>query len=376
MKYGIALAVILGVAFAAYYSPWSSTFETQTSKAKLDWLYKQVLADNGKQGTQPGKLDMLSLVNPSTFLGGQDFNEVGHLVQDQYIANKHKGIHAVGVAGTAKFVWDTAAVSKYTGSFKQADHVFFRMSPAAMPSGGINTPSMSIKVLRNNAPSGNVMIMYDLHGQPEDNIFAHPMSNHINRPPNDDMAFGEKLLFKKFTSYDKHAGMIGLADIAGYDQMGRKVANPASPLALYFQPNPAVTAKCQGKPMDGAIYGCLQDLPVGTEMYRVYAADKPWTPKELAATKESPLKPIGWFVLTKQMKPSEFADEKVLFKHVFWADELKQQPGHPSSWNVSDDGEYAYNAGVKKFNKYAPAYKTQSKRRLAAKYLKKQRIGY
>lgn len=231
MKYGIALAVVMGVALGAYYGAFPTGFDSLTSNGKLEFLYRKVLADKGVSAEIASKLTLLAMVNPATWLGGQDFNEVGHLFSDQYPSGKHKGIHGVGVAGTAKFVWIPEAVKKYTGSFKKADHVFFRMSATALPAGGINTPSISIKVLRDNAPSGSFMLMYDLHGQKEDNIFTHPMSNHLDKPPAAKLSTAESLLFKKFSSYDAHPVMIGLADVAGYTQDGKKVENPAAPLA-------------------------------------------------------------------------------------------------------------------------------------------------
>jgi hypothetical protein len=364
MKYEIALAVVMGVVLGAYYGAFPSGFDSLTSKEKLEFLYSKVLADKGVSAEIVSTLTTLAMVNPVTWLGGQDFNQVGHLVSDQYPSGKHKGIHGVGVAGAAKFVWIPEAVKKYTGSFKKADHVFFRMSAAAVPAGGINTPSISIKVLRDNAPSGSFMLMYDLHGQKEDNIFTHPMSNHLDKPPAAELNTGESLLFKKFASYDAHPGMIGLADVAGFSQDGKKVENPAAPLALFFQPNPEVTKKCEGQKINGVIYGCVESLPVGTELFKVYAVDQPWTPATLKSGGKDALKAIGWFVLTGQMKKSKFADSQVLFKHVFWADDLKQQPGHPASWNgLSPDGEYAYAAGIKKFGPYAPVYTNQPKRR-------------
>merc|ERR1712050_11429 len=115
--------------------------------------------------------------------------------------------------------------------------------------------------------------------------------------------------------------MIGLSDLAKWNQEGVEVARPIAPMAMYWQVNPEVQRMCAHIPMDGSVYGCIASLKAGTVLYRVYGIDQPYTPQMLAKVGSKALVPLGHLVLTSDgAKKSKFADEQVFFKHVFWAD--------------------------------------------------------
>jgi len=364
-KLFLITAIVLGVvvAGAIYSAPFSSNYESWTAAQKADWLWKQVLADNGKSSEPASTLQLARMVAPE-FLGGYSFTPTGHLLSDQFpFSSKKKAIHSVGHAGLGKFVWNSNA-SKYTGLFKKADHVFFRFSTATPPSTfegkPNNGPGISIKGLRDGVLSGSFPVMWSLLGQDTESFFDHCFSNHIDAPTDDKMSTPQKILLKKFKGYDSKPNMVGLSDFAAYTQDGKKEETVVAPMALYWQANPALQSKCKNVKSftkNPLLYGCLEDLTANTELFKIYAVSRPYTVAELGKINgQGVLQEIGHFVLTSDgMKPSEFADDRVHFKHVYWSDDVKAISG-ASSWDIQASDEYQLNAGCHKFDKYAPKY--------------------
>jgi hypothetical protein len=115
---------------------------------------------------------------------------VGDTFQNGFAGPRNKYIHTVGNTGTVKFV-PTANSEGYTGLFKGADHAIIRMSLAIQPdqtkttaagADGNFAPGIGLKFLRDGMPSGNLVAMYSVDGQPSWNFFEFPFSNHIQDP--------------------------------------------------------------------------------------------------------------------------------------------------------------------------------------------------
>lgn len=298
-------------------------------------------------------------------MGGYSFTPTGHLVSDQFpFDTSKKAIHTIGSAGLARFNWNSNA-SKYTGLFKKAEEVFIRFStgtpPGTFEGHPVNGPGISIKGLRDGVNSGNILLMLSLLGSPTENFFGNCYSNHIDSPPGEKMSMPQKILLHKFESYDPKPSLIGVSDWATHTQDGKKEDVVKAPMALYFQPNPKVTELCAGKPMgvhnNPSLYGCIEDLPKDTEMFKVYAIERPYTVAELETIKgQGVLQLIGTLVLTSEgMKPSKFADDRLKFKHVYWSDDIKAISG-ASKWDVQASADYQSTAGCSKYITYAPAY--------------------
>lgn len=130
------------------------------------------------------------------------------------------------------------------------------------------TPGFAIKFTRDNLPSCNFMAMPSLDGQSSMNPFANNYSNHVNPPS----ALPLKVLAKKFLQASNCPTMLGLSDCTTSDSRGVAVEYPVFPYQLQFVPTAEV--QCEKCTVDN-VFGFLENIPVGTKIFDVYAFSSP-----------------------------------------------------------------------------------------------------
>jgi len=244
---------------------------------------------------------------------------------------RRKEIHTTGVVGAIKFSAIGAAAGgaseKYTGLFRGAEYGIARLTSAAMPGEGQATtdgitPGMGFKFFRDGKPSVNAFAMFKLDGQQcsLNNFFANIWSNHVQP----EKSFGLTVVARKFFQASFCPQMVGLRDLATYDDQGRPAGAPKFPFRLEFQPLVKAECPCEDYAQ------CMSNIakfPVGTALFNVFAESAPGMPAEL----------IGQFVLTSPMKPSKFGDERLFFQHQYMEDDFKVHPEWLAQINKKQD---------------------------------------
>jgi hypothetical protein len=279
-------------------------YESNSGPAKLAVLWQNILSDNNHSGSWFGFLDMSMLLLRSDWV-------TGHTLSDIMPDGRKKLIHTVGGIAKGKIVWTNT--NKYTGMFKAANNVLIRLSTAqeASVSDGL-TPAMAIKAFRDGVPSGNIIGMYELDGQPSLNFFEHNLCTHLADRPT--LPLKLKLLGAKFKLQSSYPGCLGLSEFASFTETGSKVLSPSFPWALVFQVNPALTKSMSTNTNTDIAGALVRGVPQGTILYKIYAVPDPWSPNQLEE--------LGYIQTTSPFRASAFGDLTVFFKHTFEEEDL------------------------------------------------------
>ena len=362
--FGLAIMLVLLINPSnCYWGTWladeGKEFDKKDAKYKQDYIWKRITQSNNESSSYYSLLQMTKLLLP-VWLGGMSIDSSMNLESDQFPEGRNKLIHSVGNLVKFKFVWTKTANSLYSGSFKQADYGIARFSSAKQAIGNKTQPGIGFKILRDGKRSGDFFTMWDFNGQDSTNFFLHNQSNHFKDLANIDLP--AKAIKKKFSAWDEIVSMVGLSTFSMYEQDGTKVSVPKAPFALVLQPNPELTKKCEGVPMDGSAYGCLSTIPVGTVLYRIYGVADPIQPKEL---KKTDMKLLGEMINTSIFTKSKFGDEQLQFTHDFMTREFEQL-NKTNSWKkvVSgpDNEVFRQQEGVEKYEAFLPAWNGRRRR--------------
>jgi len=228
-----------------------------------------------------------------------------------------KVLHSQGVIARAKLVIRTDKENPYTGLFKSGcDECFLRLStPKPIISENL-IPALSMKFLRDRVHSANIMGLYSLLGQQERNFFAHDLTNHLPGLPVGHTPFDLGLLKFIFQFISKYESMIGVSEIARYDQKGVRSEEPNFPYRLIFHPTKKIH-KIFRKNFD-------ENIPYLENMLKF----EPQVIFELyiQATPESKAERLGHIETTTKFDKSLFADKYLFFQHTRMEDDLKIKP--------------------------------------------------
>jgi len=153
---------------------------------------------DSNQGSYPNALGLFNESVITTFRNVSDIMPSG----------REKYIHSVGAV--AKFTFNPAPSTPFTGVFGEQSGGLLRVSFAKAPASDNITPGFGIKFLRNNRLSCNFMAMPSLDGQSDMNPFALNFTNHPALPK----AWALKLVALKFTQASNCPLLIGLSDCA------------------------------------------------------------------------------------------------------------------------------------------------------------------
>jgi len=238
---------------------------------------------------------------------------------------RKKLIHTIGVLGQGR-LRITNNPKNYTGMFTSgSDSLIIRMSLAKQPTstGGVveYLPGVVVKYFRDGIPSANSFVMYSLLGQNSYNFFKHDLSNHV--PSFGDwVATPQQLLYQKFLTASSWPTMIGLSDMASFDQTGKNYSNPNFPYRLIFHP---VTrwhnAFSDSDPGMGFNEQLVRTLTPGP-LYEVYAQDQP-------LQDNSQLIHIGTLDLTTPSL-SHYGDRSLFMQHTRFETDLALFPNWES----------------------------------------------
>jgi len=165
------------------------------------------------------------------------------------------------------------------------------------------TPGISLKFLRDNTPSANLMAMFTTSGQHSWNPFAFPFNNTFGIP--DDSSIGIRLLGDKFSTATNFVSSIGVKDISAYDEHGVRAAEPKFPYKLVFIPSAKAKSFNFPDAYTESYLTQVAKVKKGDVIYEVHAVDQPGC----ADFK------IGKITLTEDFTTSKFGDESLFFRH-------------------------------------------------------------
>ena len=140
------------------------------------------------------------------------FEQPGDVFEEGFLgSHRSKYIHSVGRIAKAKFV---PVPNQFTGIWADGcDNLLVRLSSAVEPKKGqIVAPGMGLKCLRDGIESANLVSMYSVNGNPDNNwnFFSQDFTTHVG--PGETTQ--TKLLLKKFSSLSDMIQEIGLSDWA------------------------------------------------------------------------------------------------------------------------------------------------------------------
>jgi len=295
------------------YCTWSEdqSYETKSAKDKAGMINSLVKEDTAV-GSYPNALGIFTESVRYSFEPPSDIFTM---------PDRKKYIHSVGVVAPFKFV---RTGGSYTGIFEGADYGLIRFSSAVQPSssGGF-TPGAGIKFFRDGIPSANFVAMPTLDAQScsEPNFFAKTFTNH----PGGGSGFQLELLAKKFWQGSSCPHMVGLSDVATFDQNGNKAANPVFPFELHLVPASGIDVQIPCDDYEKTGIANLRKLSAGTKLFEVQAAAHPGAAFET----------IGHFELTDSPASSKFGDEKLFFRHQWMENDFAKQPGWLKQFDVT-----------------------------------------
>jgi len=337
MKPALALVLLLvGLACAADYH--GDEWQEKSAEEKLDALWGEVTKDT-TPANFPSSIELgvlfLESMGTSFDTAADDFPYQGPFD----LVRRKKVIHSVGSIAKAK--WISVGSHPYTGVFTGADHMLVRFSSAKEVTPNENiTPGISLKFLRDGVKSANLMAMPSLMGQQSMNFFVHDFTNHVPSLNNPPVAF--KLMIKTFEKASKWFSMLGVSDMATYDQSGNEAATPVFPFRLVFSPNPTVTAMFPDTG-DGNYVEYTQQLKEGTVLFDVYAEDEP-DENNLHYEKAMPVK-IGQIVLTSSPTSTNYGDNILFFQHQRMDDDFAIHPEWVDHATAISDAQAATEGG-------------------------------
>ena len=209
-----------------------------------------------------------------------------------------KVVHALGSVVKVEYIADSGI--PYTGLFKGGVGVG-RFSLANDPNGAY-VPGFALKLLADGQPSGNMVVMFSVDGQGENqDFFAGTFSNIVPDPG----TFAGRFVSTIFSFVIPDPGKLGIASFAHHDRLGRVEAAPLAPAQVFFVPAPSVKAVPRASRQGVDLRVDLEAIPEGTTLYDVLASRN---------VGEAPTH-LGKVLTTSSVVASQFADQNLFFKH-------------------------------------------------------------
>jgi len=267
------------------------TIESYESKS---WSYKTnavqaLVTQNTTHGSYPNVFGILSESIQTTFDGMWDYMPNGRI----------KYIHSVGMVCMVDL---SITSSKYTGIFQKGDaYGFLRLGSASeITNSSGTTPGIGMKFMRSGVPSANFVLLHSLDPVSDYNMFGYNQSNHVSPltgPPD--------IISQKFTQVSNCITMVGLSDACTYTQSGTKVADPVFPYKITFATTGNAAVSSSAQTLDNLMAAMTAAVPVGTNLYDVYAMETPKSAPEL----------IGRITTAQACTTSKYGDSKLFFRH-------------------------------------------------------------
>jgi len=305
MKTVVVLVLALAVCLHAY-SPehTGDKWQKQSKETKQNTLNGQCLANK----TPFGWYSTVRIAEMFVEDMNSSFDSVMDDMPSQALGleERPKVIHTVGVI--AKAQWISTGNHTYTGIFKGSNACFLRASHAKkpIPSPANTVPGISMKFLRDNVPSANLFAMYSLEGQTSFNFFEHDLTNHVPDLNEDAIDFALKQLKKAFMKASKWPTMLGLNQMATFDEDGNAENSPNFPFRLVFHPTKEAHTKFPSTPNNDELYLTKQlDGYNPGKLFDVYAQADP----------TADLEKIAEVHTTTPFSGTNYGDENMFFQH-------------------------------------------------------------
>lgn len=247
-----------------------AVYQAQTAQQKSDQLWQEITADSNSFGWHSifKQLGLFFANYKTTF----------EIYSDVHPAGKNKLTHSTGVVGRVEFIAEED--SPYTGVFQGAKNALLRFATAteSKPKGEPFTnfnPAAALKILRDNVPSGNLLVMYNAEGQYSWNPFSCDWSNHLP----DATTFKIKGLAAAFSRATRFTGRLGLKDLAQFDEKGQEIDEDKMkfPYRVIYSPSSEVS-KMFPDTFSDYLHNMIRTIPVGTTIYDVFAIERPYGP--------------------------------------------------------------------------------------------------
>jgi len=291
-------------------------WQHQTAASKQTILDATIRNDTTSQ-SWPSTLELAELFIEDMNLS---FDTEGDDMPEQLFQRRPKLIHSVGVVADAQ--WKVVPNSLgYTGIFESGcSRMYVRLSLAREPdtSPGGYTPGLSMKLLRNGVPSGNMFAMYSLQGQDSWNFFDHDLTNHVP-DLSDNAAFILKELRSTFAKASAWPVMIGTSNLALYDETGKNATSPNFPFRLVFHPTTALHNAFPDAPQQPFTDVLVKGLANPGPLYNVYAVVNPNDPIDQFVH-------IATISTTTPVTTTNFGDKYMFFEHTRVEDDFIYRP--------------------------------------------------
>jgi hypothetical protein len=226
--------------------------------------------------------------------------------KDTLPPNRVKLIHPVGTVAPVKFVASAESASRFTGLFKGGDSCLARLSTAGSPDKMSFTPGMALKCfIDGNAPSGNIIAMFNLDGQGDNwNFFENVFTNIIEQP----QSFALKFLAKNVFGKASHCPTwLSLRQFAVTDQTGFDYgSNLTHPEKIYFIPAGVSFSTTKSATRD--FRADLEKVKTGSTLWTVEAKIDQNDP-------DSARIKLGSIVTTGPFIASSYSDNILFFQH-------------------------------------------------------------
>jgi hypothetical protein len=326
----LAAFVIGTFAYTPKYT--GAAWQAKTAEGKTDTLYNRVMENTTPLDFYSARIAELLAENVNV-----TFDYIGDDMPGQNLFNleeRPKLIHTVGSIAQVSYI--DYGGHNFTGVFKGAQNAFIRFSLAKPPS--TSDPNMvagiSMKFLRTGVKSANIMAMYSLLGQGSFNFFAHDFSNH---PPNNDnsnsaVPLSQRAIAAYFSKFSKWISMLGVSDLAMYDQNGVKASPAVFPYRMIFHPLKAVHNLFPSAPQSGDTFYLKQMATLSPgPIYEVYAQATPFSNITIG--------PIGRVDLVTTPSSTYFGDRSMFFQHQRMEDDLNLMPSWAAAAQAINDAQ-------------------------------------
>jgi len=236
------------------------------------------------------------------------------------VQRRPKLIHSVGVVLDS--VWKVVPNSLgYTGIFAMGcENLYVRLSCARVPTNGTGgyTPGLSLKCLRTGLPSGNMFAMFSLQGQDSWNFFKHDLTNHVP-----DLSSNAEFILQElrntFAKASNWPVMIGLSNLASYDQDGKNYTSPVFPFRLVFHPTTALHNAFPDTPQEPFEEVLMNGLNSPRDLYSIYAVINPNDSVDKFVQ-------IGTISSVSPASTSNFGDNLMFFQHTRMENDFIYRP--------------------------------------------------
>ncbi|KAJ3416578.1 hypothetical protein HDV05_000860 [Chytridiales sp. JEL 0842] len=288
----------------------ATSYQGLSAAQQLDTIWSKVMQTQGSTTNWPFNATK-RLFDPAL-----DLKPSLEFVSDEVPKDRVKLIHTVGTAFKATFT--ATPGSPYTGLFQGSSHAIIRYSlggdPATQVGGGMVTGA-AIKMLRDNTPSANLLLMFNTLPQQTPNFFQHDFSTHITPPLSDR---GQAALVRRLEDGDtKWSNRLGTSDASFFDEKGRKVENPVFPFQVIIRPDADVLGKLEGVQWTyNNTFDILTAIPANTVIWNVYATPAP----------ASPFIKIGTIKSMSEVVKSVYADVGLFYRHQKFDEDLELRP--------------------------------------------------